>query len=238
MFLLTESTLFFLDRAVSSTTKKLSLGGHIKNWASNVPEHKTPSSKSESRSATSHAPTPPPSLLSTATTPSLLSTATSTSTSSKTTPAGINKETATKLDIRESDDVLMVSDVDSLDDHPDGLRKKGKKLVRVSRCVSSSIQSASYLEFQKSTTTIVPPSESDSEPEQTTHFTKSGGMKRKADDFQEYVDETASEAMDYSVMVMDDSQEMTVMPKVVATDKKEYAPRKTTSVRISFSSHL
>ncbi|KAG0697061.1 hypothetical protein DFH29DRAFT_1004034 [Suillus ampliporus] len=185
------------NNAALSTTKKLSLGGYIKNWANDVPEKAYPKSNTLSSRSESHTPTPPQSILSAATT--------STSTSSKATSASINKEKATKPDIHESDDVLMVSDVDSLDDRPDGLEQRpaalrweGKKVVR------------------KPTTIIVPTSESDSEPEQMTYVTESGGVKWKAasDDVEDF--------------------EMTgFMPEVTAiptTKKKEYAPHKTTSV--------
>ncbi|KAG1888166.1 hypothetical protein F4604DRAFT_1916096 [Suillus subluteus] len=187
------------NNAAFSTTKKLSLGSYIKNWANDVLEKAYLKSNTLSSRSESHAPTPPQSILSAATT--------STSTSSKATSASINKEKAIKPDIHESDDVLMVSDVDSLDDRPDGLEQrpaalcwKGKKAVR------------------KSTTIIVPASESDSEPEQMTYVTESGGVKRKAasDDVQDFVDETASEASseatDNSDILIDDSHEMTGEP--------------------------
>ncbi|KAG1821797.1 uncharacterized protein BJ212DRAFT_1477637 [Suillus subaureus] len=209
------------NNAALSTTKKLSLGGYIKNWANDVLEKAYLKSNILSSRSESHTPTPPQSILSTATT--------STSTSSKATSASINKEKATKPDIHESDDVLMVSDVDSLNDcpnsleqHPAALHWKGKKAVR------------------KSTTIIVPASKSDSKPEQTTYVTESGGVKWKAasNDIQDFVDETgseaSSEATDNSDILIDDSQEMTgFMPEVTTiptTKKKEYAPCKTTSV--------
>ncbi|KAG2029136.1 hypothetical protein BDR03DRAFT_1018861 [Suillus americanus] len=181
----------------SDIDTRLSLGSYIKNWANDVLEKAYPKSNTLSSRSESHAPTPPQSILSAATT--------STSTSSKATSASINKEKATKPDIHESDDVLMVSDVDSLDDHPDGLEQCPAAL-----CWKGKRQS----------------DESDSKPEQMTY---------------DFIDETgseaSSEATDNSDILIDDSQEMTgFMPEVTAiptTEKKEYAPHKTTSVHVS-----
>jgi septal ring-binding cell division protein DamX len=62
MFTLTESTLLFLNHAVSRVSKKFALGGEIKNWASNV--YETSESKTLCNSLAStptSTSTPPPS---------------------------------------------------------------------------------------------------------------------------------------------------------------------------------
>lgn len=144
MFSLSESTLFFINRAVSSTTKKLSLGGLINNWANDVPaepKSATPSSRSNTFSASHAATTPPSSVLTT-----------STKTSSKAKPAHINQKQS--ISAPESNDVLMVSD-DSLDD-PEALeqrpavlpRKKGKQVIKVSHPSHRQFSSRTQFNFR------------------------------------------------------------------------------------------
>ncbi|KAG2128922.1 uncharacterized protein EDB93DRAFT_1255949 [Suillus bovinus] len=204
---LSESTLLCINQAVSSTTKKLSLGGLINSWANDVPaELKSTilSSRLNTFSA-SHAATTPPSLV----------LSTSTKTSSRAKPAHINQKQS--ISTTESNDVLMVSD-NSLDD-PEALehlpavlsRKKGKQLI-------------------KKSTLIVPTSESDSEPEQIMFSAQPGSIKRKADNVGDFVDETASEATDDSSFSADDSQ-ASLLPKVTSIPaiEKGHVSRKTTS---------
>lgn len=136
MFLLTESTLFFINRAVSRETEKSSLDSFIDGWVNDVPPQADPKSNTTSLklntySASQAASTPPSSVLST----------TSTNISSKTKSAAIDKKQPTKLNIfsESTDDVLMVSD-DSLDGsdvlerHPVALQKKWRRAVKVSHC--------------------------------------------------------------------------------------------------------
>ncbi|KAG2347175.1 hypothetical protein BDR05DRAFT_945547 [Suillus weaverae] len=190
------------------TTKKLSLGGLISNWANDVPaepKSTTPSSRSNTYSASHTATTPPSSVLST-----------STKTSSKAKPAHTNQKQSTITP--ESNDVLMVSD-NSLDDcevleqRPAVLpRKKGKQAIK------------------KSTTLIVPASESDSEPKQIMFSAQPGSIKHKVDDVRDFVDETASEATDDSSFLADDSQD-SLLPKVTSIPaiEKGRVSHKTTS---------
>lgn len=144
MFSLSESTLFFINRVVSSTTRKLSLGGLINDWANDVPaapKSATPSSRSNTFSA-SHAATTPPSSVFT----------TSTKTSSKAKPAHIDQKQS--ISTPESNDVLMVSD-DSLDD-PKALeqrpavlpRKKGKQANEVSHPSHRQFSSRTQFNFR------------------------------------------------------------------------------------------
>lgn len=144
MFSLSESTLFFINRVVSSTTKKLSLSGLINNWANDVPaepKSATPSSRSNTFSASHAATTPPSSVLTT-----------STKTSSKAKPAHINQKQS--ISAPESNDVLMVSD-DSLDD-PEALeqrpavlpRKKGKQVIKVSHPSHRQFSSRTQFNFR------------------------------------------------------------------------------------------
>ncbi|KAG1782101.1 hypothetical protein EV702DRAFT_1041816 [Suillus placidus] len=178
------------------------------NWANDVPaepKSTTPSSRSNTYSA-SHAATTPPSLV----------LSTSTKTSSKAKPAHINQKQSTIAP--ESNNVLMVSD-DSLDDcealeqRPAVLPRKKEKQV-----------------IKKSTTLIVPASESDSEPEQIMFSAQPGSIKCKVDDVGDFVDETASEATDNSSFSADDSQE-SLLPKVTSIPaiEKGHVSRKTTS---------
>ncbi|KAH7916827.1 hypothetical protein BV22DRAFT_1052881 [Leucogyrophana mollusca] len=60
MFLLTESTLFFLDRATCRATKKFSLSGQVSNWATGVSRAKAGSPRG-SVISTSTSGGPPPS---------------------------------------------------------------------------------------------------------------------------------------------------------------------------------
>jgi hypothetical protein len=92
--------------------------------------------------------------------------------------------------------------------------------------------------WDMTSTVIVPTSESDSELEQTTYLAESSGVKCKADDVADFVDETASEAMDDSDNLIDDTQEMASLlsEAIIDSASKEYAPCKTTSVCISFIS--
>ncbi|KAG1866910.1 hypothetical protein F4604DRAFT_1927890 [Suillus subluteus] len=192
-------------------------------WANDVsqqahPKSNTSSSKSDTYCASQAASTPPSSVLST----------TSTNTSSQIKSAAIDKKQPTKLNIfpKSTDDVLMVSD-DSLDGsdvlewQPVAPQKKVRQAVRKS-------------------TVIVPASESDSELEQATYFAESSGVKHKANDVTDFVDETASEATDDSDVLIDDLQEMTSLlsETIIDSESKQYAPHKTTSVCVSFISRV
>ncbi|KAG1750516.1 uncharacterized protein EDB91DRAFT_1078536 [Suillus paluster] len=193
------------NNAALSTTKKLLLGGYLKNWANDVPEKAYPKSNTLSSRSESHTPTPPQSILSAATT--------STSTSSKATSVRINKEKATKPDIHESDDVLM---------HPAALRWKGEKVVRKPTTI---IVPASESDSKPEQMTYVTESGS----------VKWKAASDDVEDFvDETASEASSEATDNSDILIEDSQEMTgFMPEVTTiptTKKKEYAPHKTTSV--------
>ncbi|KAG2114054.1 hypothetical protein BD769DRAFT_1391499 [Suillus cothurnatus] len=196
------------NKAPLSTTKKLSLGGLINDWANNVPAELRSNTFSASHAAT----TPPSSVVTT-----------SIKTSSKAKPAHINQKKS--ISAPESNNVLMVSD-DSLDD-PEALeqcpavlpRKKGKQAIKFKDSV----------QFQKSTL-IVPANESDSEPEQITFSAQPGSIKHKANDDGDFVDETASEAIDDTDFSADDLQE-SLLPKVrsIPAIEKGHVSCKTTS---------
>ncbi|KAG1809451.1 hypothetical protein EV424DRAFT_1350016 [Suillus variegatus] len=157
------------------TTKKLSLGSLINNWANDVPAEPrstTPSSTSNNFSSSHAASTLPSSVLST-----------STKASTKAKPVYINQKQS--ISTPESNNVLMVSN-DSLDD-PEALEQCPAVLPR-----------KFWKEAIKKSTLIIPASESDSELEQIMFSAQPGSIKCKADDIRDFFDETVSEAADDS----------------------------------------
>lgn len=124
MFLLTESTLFFLTLALNGrTSKKFSKGGQLKNWAAIVAKANGSASP---LTATSTIHTPPPTSSGCTTASALLSTAPTSLPPAST--RGTTPVASAKIQEAAALDEIFADDVDEMDELAATLsRDKGKK---------------------------------------------------------------------------------------------------------------